>query len=200
MPGVASAAVAFTNTSHITVAHSHVESGSDYRDNILKHGDIGVGVASDGLDAISNAGAASLTLTFGSRVTLGSMPIYNGYRNRDDGTCTLKDGAGTVLGAWTVSTSGGGTNEGVDSFWLAFTAPVSTNELEFSTTSTDALNTNSHREIQVFGTAMPCHAPSHRSCRWWPRPSPTLSLCRCLWQLEVHKSLSALVLSLGGEM
>ena len=30
--------------------------------------------------------------------------------------------------------------------------------------------------------------------------SPTLSLCHCLWQLEARKSLSALVLGLGGEM
>ena len=30
--------------------------------------------------------------------------------------------------------------------------------------------------------------------------SPTLSLCRCLCQLEARKSLSALVLGLGGEM
>jgi len=64
----------------------------------------------------------------------------------------LNDG---VPGAWTVSTSGVGTNEGVDSFCLTFTAPVSADKLMYSTTSTDAQNSNSYREARAFGTVLP---------------------------------------------
>ena len=86
---------------------------------------------------------------------LGSIAIYNGYANRDDGSYTLKDGAGTVLGAWTISTTTSiGNNDRVDSFWLRFLTPVTTDKLIFDTTSTEN-STNSYREIQVFGVPEP---------------------------------------------
>ncbi len=131
--------------------------GGNYLANNLNDGDIGTGVLSDGLYAIPFAGASSLTLNFGSTKVLGSIPIYNGYSNRDNGTYTLKDGAGTVLGAWTIATvpgAGGGTNDGVDSLWLRFLTPVTTDKLVFNTTSAEN-STNSYREIQVFGVPEP---------------------------------------------
>ncbi len=126
--------------------------GANFLGSNLDDGDIGAGVASDGTYAIPNAGPASLSLDFGSTVTLSSIAIYDGYANRDDGTYTLTDRAGTILGGWTISGTTGNTNSGVDSFWLVFATPVTTDGLVFATTSTEiGGTTNSYREIQVFG-------------------------------------------------
>jgi hypothetical protein len=57
--------------------------GSNHLGNKRNDGDIGVGVLSDGLHAVPNAGIASLTLNLGATVTLGSIAICNGYRNPD---------------------------------------------------------------------------------------------------------------------
>ena len=183
--GIAHAGIVLTNTTNITLANSQVEVGGDttddpnvvngtvgallaysetgvfsccganYLGNNLDDGDIGIGVLSDGFYAIPNAGLASLTLNFGVTKRLGSIAIYDGYGNRDDGSYTLKDGAGNILGAWTISGTGGGTNSGVDSFWLTFKTPVTTDKLVFDTTLADCCGTNSYREIQVFATPEP---------------------------------------------
>lgn len=118
--------------------------------NRLSDGDVGAGVVSSGFYAIPTAGLASLTLTFSQVSTIFSIAIYNGYSNRDDGSYTLKDSAGNILGSWTIATSSNGTNLGTDAFWLAFKNPVATNQLVFNTTSTESNSTNSFREIQVF--------------------------------------------------
>jgi hypothetical protein len=197
LPGAASASAVFTDTSHITVANTQVESGGDTSDNPsvvnaavgsllgysaagtfnccgsaylgdkLSDGDIGVGVPRDGRYAIPSAGPASLKLSFGTTVTLGSIAIYDGYAHRDDGTYTLKDGAGTVRGAWTISTTTRiGNNDGVDSFWLTFKAPVSTDQLVFDTTSMDVGSTNRCREIQG------CAGPVPERSALLPRRQP----------------------------
>lgn len=121
-----------------------------YDGSNLNDGDIGDGVVSDGTYAITEAGPGSLILSFDGSKTLSSIAIYNGYTNRDDGSYTLKDGAGNVLGAWTISGSAGSTNENANSFWLNFNTPVTTDKLVIDSTSTDGI-TNSYREIQIFG-------------------------------------------------
>ena len=180
-PRTAKASIILTNNANIVLTHVQTELGGDTSDdpNVingaaglllpytatgnfsccgpnfladkLNNGDIGVGVPSSGFYAIPNAGPASLTLSFGTTMVLGSIAIYNGYGNRDDGSYTLKDGLGNILGAWTISGTSSTTNDGVDSFWLTFKTPVSTNNLVFDTTSTDSQPTNSYREIQVLG-------------------------------------------------
>lgn len=125
-----------------------------YGSHNLNDGDVGASSTNqDGFYAIPNAGANSLVLDLGGPTTVTSIAIYNGYGNRTDGDYTLKDGDGNVLGGWTISDTGGATNNGVHSFWLVFDAPVTTDMLVFDTTDADndGQNTNSYREIQVFG-------------------------------------------------
>jgi hypothetical protein len=115
----------------------------------LDDGDVGAGVGSDGTYAIPDSG--TLVLDFGSTRTLGSIAIYNGYTNRDDGTYTLRDDANNVLGAWTITTISNDTNDGVDSFWLTFDTPVTTSSLTLELASVDEDGTVSFREIQIMG-------------------------------------------------
>ncbi|XZE56469.1 PKD domain-containing protein [Planctomycetaceae bacterium SH139] len=91
----------------------------------------------------------NLVLSFGSSVTISGLAIYNGYANRDDGTYTLRDAAGNVLGSWTISGTTGASNEGVDSFWLVFDSPITTSSLTLTADSVDG-TTVSYREIEVF--------------------------------------------------
>ena len=111
--------------------------------------DIGAGVSSDGTYAIP-ADGTPVTLDFGGAQTLGSIAIYNGYGNRDDGTYELRDAANNLLGAWTISNTLTSTNEGVDSFHLTFNTPVTTPALVLSFDTGDCCDTASFREIQVF--------------------------------------------------
>ena len=122
----------------------------------LNDGDVGTGVASDGTYAIptSGPGAVDITFTAGTQ-TITSIAIYNGYGNRDDGTYLLKDGAGTVLGGWTIADTPGASNDGMDSFWLTFNTPVVTNRLVIDTAVGDCCGTPSFREIQVFAVPEP---------------------------------------------
>lgn len=91
-----------------------------------------------------------ITLDAGT-TTIGGIAIYNGYGNRDNGTYTLRDGAGNLIASWTISGTGGGTNSGMDSFFLRFKAPVTTNRLVIDGQIGDCCGTASFREIQVFG-------------------------------------------------
>ncbi|MEM7067356.1 MAG: choice-of-anchor C family protein [Pseudomonadota bacterium] len=175
------AGVTLTDTTNITLANSQLETGGDATDNPnvvnavvgslipytetgvfnvgggvfaggnLDDGDIGVGIASDGTYAIAQQGSPAITLTFATSVSVGSIALYGGYGNRIDGNYTLLDGSNNVLGAWTISGIGGGTNDGVPSLWLTFDTPVLTNALVLNFTSTDTTTTTSFREIQVFG-------------------------------------------------
>lgn len=179
----AQAAITLTDTTNITLAASQTESGADTTENPdvvwgasgalvpytesgsfsccgalflgdnLDDGDVGAGNASDGSYAIPDAGA--LVLDFGSAQTIGSIAIYNGYRNRDDGTYTLRDDAANVLGAWTIATASAGSNDGADSFWLSFDTPVTTSSITLESTSSDFGNTVSYREIQVMQPPVP---------------------------------------------
>ncbi|MFN0125909.1 MAG: PEP-CTERM sorting domain-containing protein [Verrucomicrobiales bacterium] len=134
--------------------------GGTYGLGNLNDGDVGVGIASDGTYAIPTSGPGAVDITFGGGVqSITSIAIYNGYANRDDGAYTLKDGAGTVLGAWTISATGpGGSNDGMDSFWLTFNTPVNTNRLVIDTVVGDCCGTPSFREIQVFAVPEPSAA------------------------------------------
>jgi hypothetical protein len=143
--GLAGTLIEYTDSGSFTCC------GASFLGDNLDDGDIGVGISSDGTYAIPDSG--SLNLDLGSPVTIGSIAIYNGYTNRDDGTYTLRDGGANTLGAWTISTAtGAGTNAGVDSFWLNFDPPVSTDSLEIDASSSDVGSTVSYREIQVFAT------------------------------------------------
>ncbi len=130
---------------------------ADYATSRLNDGDIGAGVSSSGLYAITNTGEGSLILDFGASMTLSGIAVYNGYANRDNGSYLLKDGGGNILGGWSIATPqiSGGTNDGMDSFWLTFTTPVTTGRLVFDTVASDPSSepvlTLSYREIQVFG-------------------------------------------------
>ena len=147
--GTAGALIPYIGTGDFTCC------GPDFLANNLDDGDVGPGNPSDGTYANPTAGVASLTLDFGGTVLVGSIAIYNGYLNRDNGSYTLRDGAGGILGAWTISTPlGGGDNFGADSFWLTFNTPVLTDKLVFDTTATEE-PTNSYREIQVFAEPVP---------------------------------------------
>lgn len=130
--------------------------GAPFMSDNLNDGDVGVGVTSDGSYAIPDDAGAPIVLGFGSTVTLGSISVYNGYTNRDDGTYLLSDGAGNTLGGWTIATGVGASNEGADSFWLTFNTPVVTDRLSITYTNTDI--TPSFREIQVFA---PVPEPTH---------------------------------------
>ena len=176
-------ALTITNTNNITLANSQVESGgntsanpnvvngsvgpllsytatgsflsSTFGADKLSNGDIGAGIPSPGQYAIVNAGAGTLTLDFGSTTTLTSISIYIGYRNRDDASYTLKDGAGTILGAWQINNGNAiASNQSTDSFWLTFDTPVLTDKLVFDTSKFggESNPTVSYREIQVFTT------------------------------------------------
>jgi hypothetical protein len=118
----------------------------------LTDGDVGIGNLSDGTYALPNSNGL-LTLNFGSTQLIDSIAIYNGYGNRDDGTYTLLDDMNNVLGAYTISGTGGATNAGVDSFWLTFNSPVSTSELRLQLGNIE--NSGSFREIQVFEAQVP---------------------------------------------
>lgn len=133
--------------------------GGPYGIANLNDGDVGVGIASDGTYAIptSGPGAVDITFTAGAQ-SITSIAIYNGYGNRDDGAYTLKDGAGTVLGAWTITATQGATNDGMDTFWLTFNTPVNTNRLVIDTVVGDCCGTPSFREIQVFAVPEPSAA------------------------------------------
>ena len=178
------AGLTFTNSDHITLTGAQIEVGIDTTDNPdvtggnagtlipfapsgnfwagtfgsanLHDGDVGTGVVSDGTYAILNDTGPQATLDFGGSVTIGSIAIYNGYVNRDDGTYTLRDGdTGDILGQWTITTPDhptlGGINEGAHSFWLTFNTPITTDSLILETNITAAdENTASFREIQVF--------------------------------------------------
>lgn len=177
--GVNSCFAAFvaTNNNNITLANSQVESGGDtsLNPNVvngsvgtlinytaassagdlggaftltnLNDGDIGA-TASDGTYAIPNQNN-TLTLAFAGTTTVGSIAIYNGYANRDDGSYELRDGSNNLLGSWDITATIGSTNANVDSFWLTFISPVSTDELRVIVGAIE-LGTASFREIQVF--------------------------------------------------
>ncbi len=123
----------------------------------LNDGDVGGSPTSqDGFYAIPDTGVAAVDITFtGGATTLAGIAIYNGYGNRDDGTYVLRDGAGNTLGGWTISGTLIGTNDGMDSFWLTFNTPVTTNRLFIDTVVGDCCSTPSFREIQVFGVPEP---------------------------------------------
>jgi len=99
-------------------------------------------------------GGTDHTLLFPGTVTISGMAIYNGFGNRDDGTYILKNGAGTPLGSWTISGTTSISNDGVDSFWIVFNSPITTNGLVLRATSNDG-GTVSYREIEVFGNGPP---------------------------------------------
>jgi len=139
--GAGGALVAYTESGSFTCC------GASYLGDNLDDGDVGTGNASDGSYAIPDAGA--LVLSFGGAQTLGSIAIYNGYTNRDDGTYTLRDDASNLLGAWTITTASTGTNAGADSFWLVFDTPVTTTSLTLEASSSDVGGTVSYREIQI---------------------------------------------------
>ncbi|CAN5399933.1 hypothetical protein BH23VER1_BH23VER1_12900 [soil metagenome] len=120
--------------------------GPDFGPSNLNDGDIGAGVPTDGLHAIADEGGPPVTLDFGVEVTVGSIAIYNAYGNRDDGDYILMDGAGNVIGVWFIATP----PTEVDSFWLRFPAPVTTDRLEIAYRVGDCCGTPSFREIQVF--------------------------------------------------
>jgi hypothetical protein len=125
----------------------------------LNDGDVGLGVPSDGTYAIPTSGLGAVDITFtGGVQSVTSIAIYNGYGNRDDGGYVLKDGAGNVLGGWTIAATPGASNEGVDSFWLTFNTPVNTNRLVIDTTVGDCCGTPSFREIQAFTVPEPSTA------------------------------------------
>ncbi len=123
----------------------------------LNDGDIGGSPTNqDGFYAIPDSGPGAVVITFtGGPALISGVAIYNGYANRDDGAYTLKDAAGNVLGGWTLSTPLGATNDGMDSFWLTFNTPVSTNGLVIDTVVGDCCGTPSFREIQVFAVPEP---------------------------------------------
>jgi len=117
----------------------------------LNDGDIGEGVASDGTYAIPSSGPGMVEMTFSAgRTAVGSIAIYNGYGNRDDGSYVLRDGDGNILAGWTIAETPGATNEGVDSFWIRFKTPVTTDRLIIDGEVADCCGTPSFREIQVF--------------------------------------------------
>jgi len=124
--------------------------GPNYGAANLNDGDVGAGVSSDGTYAIADNAGSPVLLNFGEDVTIAGIAIYNGYVNRDDGTYMLLDGDGNTIGAWEVVTGGGGSNNGADSFWLEFPAPVTTEALQIAYTVGDCCGTPSFREIQVF--------------------------------------------------
>ena len=172
------AALTLTNTANITLAASQVEIGGDVSDNPDITGGLagmmvtytetganaygccgGLGVPSDGTYAIPSSGLGAVDITFtGGAQGITSIAIYNGYGNRDDGDYVLKDGAGTVLGGWTITPTAGASNEGVDSFWLAFNTPVFTDRLVIDTAVGDCCGTPTFREIQVFAVPEPTTA------------------------------------------
>ncbi len=94
-------------------------------------------------------GGRDLTLLFSESVTISGLAIYNGYSSQFDGTYTLKNAAGTVLGSWTIGGTTDGSNAGVDSFWIVFNSPITTNGLVINATSGDP-GSVSYREIEVF--------------------------------------------------
>ena len=122
--------------------------GPDFGSANLNDGDVGLGIASDGTYTIPDANGDPVVLDFGGEVILGSISIYNGYTNRDDGDYMLLDGDGNTLGAWNIATGSGASNAGADSFWFTFPTPVTTNSLQIVYMVTDI--TPSFREIQVF--------------------------------------------------
>ncbi len=123
----------------------------------LNDGDIGNSPTNqDGFYAIPTSAPGAVEITFdGGVTTIGGIAIYNGYGNRDDGGYILKDGGGNILGGWTISGTVGADNNGMDSFWLTFNTPVTTNRLVIDTTVGDCCGTPSFREIQVFGIPEP---------------------------------------------
>lgn len=132
----------------------------------LSNGDIGAGVVSTGYYAIALENGAGtggrLMLTFAGVKRVDSLAIYNGYGNRDDGTYFIQDAASTLHGSYTISGTGGVTNNGVDSVWVKFKSAIETSALviDFDITTSD-LNTSSFREIQVFGSdATPVPEPT----------------------------------------
>jgi len=128
----------------------------------LNDGDVGGAPTNqDGSYAIPDTGAAAVDIGFSLQLISG-IAIYNGYTNRDDGDYVLKDGAGNVLGAWSIFTGSGASNDGADSFWLTFNTPVLTDRLVIDTIVGDCCGTPSFREIQVFAAI--------------PEPSATLAM------------------------
>lgn len=63
-----------------------------------------------------------------------------------------------MLGGWTIAGTGGGTNDGMDSFWLTFNTPVITDRLFIDTAVGDCCGTPTFREIQVFSVPEPSTA------------------------------------------
>ena len=127
-------------------------SGGTYGKANIIDGDL---TGSDGTYGIFAADPNAVVMTFAEETTVGSIAIYNGYANRDDGTYTLKDADGTVLGQWTIATSVtplSSTNTGVHSIWLTFDEPVTTTELVIEYDGAPGSDVSgSIREIQVFG-------------------------------------------------
>lgn len=145
--GLAGPLVAYTETGNFSL-NQHLYGGFNLDDN-----DVGDGTTSDGLYAILRG--STLQLDFDSSTSIGSIAIYNGYANRDNGTYTLSDGTST-LGQWTVSTS-----SNVDAFWLTFDTPITTGNLDFVFTNTEAGNSfASFREIQLFEAVTAVPEPS----------------------------------------
>jgi serine/threonine protein kinase len=181
----AHASIMLTDTSNITLANSQFESGANTSENPdvtggaggplvhytatgsafggafgranLNDGDVGAGNLSDGTYTIIRPlNAVQLRLTFAGEVNLGGIAIYNGYGNRDEGSFTLLDDDGAILGAWDINTTAPAVND-VDSFWLTFDTPVTTSYLTLHAVATDPFGqaTVSYREIQTFGATVP---------------------------------------------
>jgi hypothetical protein len=150
-------------------------SGATFEGDNLDDGDIGVGNPSDGTYAIPDDGF--LELDFGSAKTVGSIAVYNGYTNRDDGVYTLLDDASNAITGWSIATPSGSSNDTADSFWLVFDPPVTTSSLTLAFTTTDCCGTASFREIQVMeptGPAPPPVAPASSS--WTAGPQSGVEL------------------------
>jgi len=116
------------------------------------------------LPGFYNDGSGSVTgiINISDR-TVGSIAIYNGYTNRDDGTYTLLDDAANVLGSWTITTtSGDNSNDAADSFWLAFDPLVTTSSLTVSISANGGQSTVSFREIQVMAPVAAVPQPPYR--------------------------------------
>jgi eukaryotic-like serine/threonine-protein kinase len=150
---LANAIVASANGGKIRV--KTVQGGGDVSLEVIG-ASIDTDKPSDGTYAIVRHGFNALSLDFGTSKTLSGIAIYNGYGGRTDGAYALKNGVQT-LARWTINSLAPSTaaNDGVDSFWLAFTAPITTTRLDidFFASSSNAFSTASFREIQVFENA-----------------------------------------------
>ena len=142
---------------------SGFDPGSGFGPANLNDGDVGVGVGSDGTYYIPGftTTSGSFTLNFvGGAVTIGEIEVHMGYANRDDGTYTIKDAAGTTRGVFSIAEpqyGGGGNHLNADLFLASFDSPFTTTavtiEFVVATASGDA--STSFREIQLFEVPEP---------------------------------------------